>query len=357
VLESTVAIDYATSPLKLSIQHNLECVKNLPGKSNYDACDRGSVTWIWDSAKAQGGVVPESSHTLYNQNASAACDTSIAKDTRAEVDFWVRITSGDEEAMKCHLANNGPISVSIKSETTSLFTYKSGIWDDPEGKCAGATATDHAVFLVGYGTEVGQTGETLDYWLVQNSWGSSYGMNGFFKMKRGVNLCLIATNAIYAVLKTAVPKALKPINPPVGCYFSGDVYSSSGAYIKSFCADNYARNHENSRINCLKNGMRIYQLDSIESNTTLLAAADTRWTNNLIAVEFFIDGSNSLGCGGIFNNNPWGYVSQSLLFMVGLELDFFLTLPSIASSIQTARGLRGAFVNTSTTTVREHPKF
>jgi len=44
--------------------------------------------------------------------------------------------------------------------------YKSGIFDSP---CCEAPI-DHAVVIVGYGTEDGQ-----DYWLVKNSWGTHYG--------------------------------------------------------------------------------------------------------------------------------------------------------------------------------------
>lgn len=41
---------------------------------------------------------------------------------------------------------------------------------------------EHAVSILGYGEEDG-----VKYWLARNSWGASWGDNGFFKMIRGVN--------------------------------------------------------------------------------------------------------------------------------------------------------------------------
>lgn len=210
--------------------------------------------------------------------------------------------------MKCRVALHGPIHVSISIERTSLETYKSGIWDDPEKNCSATRKIDHAVYLVGYGTEIGQTGEQLDYWIIQNSWGTSFGINGFFKIKRGINLCLVATDAWYPVLKTATPRPLTPIYTPSDCVLFGNVYKA-GFYIKSFCADNFGRNYDDSELNCLQKGMRLYQFDSTEATTALLDAGNQKWTNNRFVVELFTSGRNESVCGGIYNNDPFGPVS------------------------------------------------
>ena len=48
----------------------------------------------------------------------------------------------------------------------------------------------HAVELVGWGARDGK-----DYWIVKNSWGAKWGLNGYFLMRRGVNMCEIEENA------------------------------------------------------------------------------------------------------------------------------------------------------------------
>jgi cathepsin L len=66
-----------------------------------------------------------------------------------------------------------PVSVSVDASTWD--TYKSGVLN-----CTNSTLDiDHAVQLVGYGSENGQ-----DYWIVRNSWGSSWGENGYIRLVR-----------------------------------------------------------------------------------------------------------------------------------------------------------------------------
>jgi cathepsin B len=53
----------------------------------------------------------------------------------------------------------------------------------------------HAVEFVGYGTQGSQ-----EYWLVKNSWGTTWGEQGYFQILRGVNECGIESNCYLASL-------------------------------------------------------------------------------------------------------------------------------------------------------------
>ena len=88
--------------------------------------------------------------------------------------------------MKAELAKNGPIE-SAFTVYADFVHYKSGVYSHTTGSALGG----HAVKIIGYGTENGS-----DYWLVQNSWTTTWGDGGYFKIKAGSDECGIESQAI-----------------------------------------------------------------------------------------------------------------------------------------------------------------
>uniref|UniRef100_A0A914PH34 Peptidase C1A papain C-terminal domain-containing protein n=1 Tax=Panagrolaimus davidi TaxID=227884 RepID=A0A914PH34_9BILA len=66
------------------------------------------------------------------------------------------------------------------------------LFNPTEDECSHHSLGSHAMIFVGYGEMNGET-----YWLIKNSWATSYGDSGYLKMKRGVNSCGLA-NAVFA---------------------------------------------------------------------------------------------------------------------------------------------------------------
>jgi len=87
------------------------------------------------------------------------------------------------------IMTNGPVEAGF-TVYKSFMSYKSGVYTKHwyEFSALGG----HAVKIVGWGTE-----DKTDYWLIANSWGPTWGLEGFFKIKRGVNECGIESQ-VYA---------------------------------------------------------------------------------------------------------------------------------------------------------------
>jgi len=86
-------------------------------------------------------------------------------------------------AMEAAVSTYGPIAVSM-AVYQDFFTYSSGIYKYTGGS---GLAGYHAVKLVGYGA---------DYWIVANSWGTTWGEAGFFRIAKGINNCGIELGAL-----------------------------------------------------------------------------------------------------------------------------------------------------------------
>lgn len=173
--------------VSLSEQNLVDC----SGKYGNNGCNGGMMDYAFQYIKDNGGIDTEKSYPYeaiddtchFNPKAVGATDKG-----------YVDIPQGDEEALKKALATVGPVSIAIDASHESFQFYSEGVYYEPQ---CDSENLDHGVLAVGYGTS--EEGE--DYWLVKNSWGTTWGDQGYVKMARNRdNHCGVATCASYPLV-------------------------------------------------------------------------------------------------------------------------------------------------------------
>jgi len=204
-LEGLYAIKYGAAKLtSFSEQEIVDCSHACCNITGYGpVCNQGcNGGFQWNAMFdiiSWGGLETENDYP-YLGYPQPSCLRDQAK-TMAPIKSYTCISSpsgpADEGHMQSYIYQNGPISIALNAQL--LMNYQSGIidpffpsfWCDPD-------TLDHALLIVGWGTGTNWIGETIDYWLVKNSWGTDWGENGYFRIGRGVNLCGIANSVVSA---------------------------------------------------------------------------------------------------------------------------------------------------------------
>merc|ERR1719400_1971483 len=168
--------------VSLSEQNLVDCEKQDFG------CMGGLMTHAFAYIKNNHGIDTESSYP-YTAKTGKKC-LFKPQDVGATLQSYKTIPAGKENDLKTAVATVGPVSVAIDASNPSFHFYKKGIYYEPD--CS-SIRLDHGVLAVGYGTD-----SAKDYWLVKNSWDTTWGMDGYIKMSRNrKNNCGIATAACY----------------------------------------------------------------------------------------------------------------------------------------------------------------
>ncbi|XP_038896226.1 vignain-like [Benincasa hispida] len=161
-----------------------------------DYKDGGCGGGFYDSAfefmMENNGITIEENYPYYAENRYCLAQKG---NKRVTIDGYENVPPNNENALKKAVAHQ-PVAVSIAASGRRFRYYSEGMFTEND-YCG--DRIDHTVVVVGYGTEEDGT----DYWIIKNSWGTNWGLEGYMKMQRGAQqpegVCGLAMNPSYPI--------------------------------------------------------------------------------------------------------------------------------------------------------------
>ncbi|NXI32190.1 CATH protein, partial [Sterrhoptilus dennistouni] len=184
-LESAIAI--ATGKLlSLAEQQLVDCAQAF----NNHGCSGGLPSQAFEYILYNKGLMGEDSYPYRAKEGRVLHPWSLhSQEMRSDPGSLLQY---DEDGMVEAVGKHNPVSFAFEV-TSDFMHYRKGVYSNP--RCEHTPdKVNHAVLAVGYGEEDG-----IPYWIVKNSWGRFWGMQGYFLIERGKNMCGLAACASYPV--------------------------------------------------------------------------------------------------------------------------------------------------------------
>ena len=122
------------------------------------------------------------------------CNSEKERKHAATFSSYRDVTPNDEQQLAAAVSQQ-PVSVAIEADHADFQFYHRGIFNSKN--CG--FQLDHGVLAVGYGSQNGN-----NYWIVKNSWGNSWGDDGYILLARDISAkqgqCGIAMQPSYPVV-------------------------------------------------------------------------------------------------------------------------------------------------------------
>lgn len=168
----------------LSEQELVDCSRSFGNMG----CSGGLMDNAFKYVVSSGGLASQKDYPYTATDGS--CNSGLPKS--GKITNFVDVPANNADALKAAIAQQ-PVAVAIEADTFTFQLYKGGVIND--ASCG--TNLDHGVVAVGYNDE-----DATPYYIIRNSWGSSWGEGGHVKIgiKDGAGICGIQQMASYPVV-------------------------------------------------------------------------------------------------------------------------------------------------------------
>jgi cathepsin L len=159
--------------LDLSEQQLVDC----SGPAGNQGCNGGLMSNSFKWIGTNKGITNQAQYGYTARQGS--CKTNV---TSVATVSGFKALKADENDLATAIAL-GPVSIALAASSQAFQSYKSGVLETGCG-----TQLNHGVLLVGFNTDA----KLGDYWIVKNSWGQTWGNNGYIWIRAFKNVCGLA---------------------------------------------------------------------------------------------------------------------------------------------------------------------